>query len=189
MGDGITEADSLCQILHWFTIYEQKFALVNDAFGSYEDLNVLNEKDITAMSSDFSHRTANNGRIYFGTNRTKRIKALIHWVQDIYRVSKVPTIVGLSQTLFRAELERALAREEIRKSLRELTKTATDEASPGPLEKEKQWKEWEEKFINYLRLHLGVNGVCLAYVIRENTNPEHGGNFPDFFQNVLHVHR
>ena len=78
-----------------------------------------------------------------------RTKALIHWVQDFYRVSKVPTIVGLSQTFFRAELERALAREEIRKSLRELAKTTTDEASPGPLEKEKQWKEWEEKIINY----------------------------------------
>ena len=65
VGDVITEADSLRQILHWigFTIYEQKVALVNDAFGSYEDLKVLNEKDITAMSSDFSHRTANNGRI------------------------------------------------------------------------------------------------------------------------------
>ena len=70
------------------------------------------------MSSDFSSRTNQNGKIHFGTNRTKRIKALINWVQDFYRVSKVPTIIGLSQALFRTELERALAREEIRKSLR-----------------------------------------------------------------------
>ena len=111
MGDGISEAYSLCQILQWINLTneDQKAALVNDAFGSYEDPKVLNEKDITAISSDFSNRTANNGRMYFGTNRTKRIKALIHWVQDFYRVSKVPTIVALSQTLFRAELERALA--------------------------------------------------------------------------------
>lgn len=187
VGDGISEIYSLRQILHWigFVTDNQKDNLVNDAFGSYEDLKVLNEKDITTMNSGFSNRTANDGRMHFGTNRTKRIKALIHWVQDFYRVSKVPTIIGLSQVLFKAELERALAREEIRKSLRELTKTATDAASPGPLEKEKQWKEWEEKFINYLRLHLGVNGGCLAYVIRENTEPDHGGNFPDFISECV----
>ena len=80
---------------------------------------------------------SSQGRLHFGVCRTKYLQTLVHWVQDFYRVSKVPIIVGLSQTLFRANLERALAREEIRKSLRELTKTATDEASPGPLEKEK----------------------------------------------------
>ena len=180
--DGITEEDSLRQILHWvgFLTDNQKESLVADAFGSFEDLKVLNEKDITAMSSDFSSRTVVNGKLLFGTTRTKRVKALIHWVQDFYRVSKVPSIVGLSQVLFRGELERALARNEIRKALRELTKTASDAASPGPLQKEKQWKEWEEKFVNYLRLHLGVNGVNLAYVIRENKDPDHGENFADF---------
>ena len=29
------------------------------------------------------------------------------------------------------------------------TKTSADAASPGPLENEKQWKHWEEKFVNY----------------------------------------
>ena len=82
-------------------------------------------------------------------------------------------------------LKKGLAQEEIRNSLRELAKTATDEASSGPLEKEKQWKEWEEKFIIYLQPHLGVNGVCLAYVIRENTEPEHGGNFPDVISEYI----
>ena len=102
-------------------------------------LKVLTKKDITAMSSDFASRTQANGRFYFGTLRTKRLKALTHWIQDFYRVSSEPSIVGLSKVLFKSELERALARHEVRKSLRNLTKTATEVASPGSLEHEKKW--------------------------------------------------
>ena len=69
------------------------------------------------MSNDFSSRTNANDKMYFGTTRTKRIEALIHWIQNFYRVSKVPSVVGLSQVLFRDKLERALAREEDKKSL------------------------------------------------------------------------
>ena len=45
---------------------------------------------------------------------------------------------------------------------------------------EKMWKEWEEKFLNYLRCLLGANGVPLVYVIRENDAPNHTTNHPDF---------
>ena len=52
-----------------------------------------------------------------------------------------------------------------------------DAASTGPLENEKQWKHWEEKFVNYTRYHIEANGVPLSYVIRENEdldiNSEH----------------
>ena len=99
----------------------QKNALSQDAFEYFDFLKVWTEKDITAMASDFSFssRTAANGRINFGTMRTKRLKALIHWIQDIYRVSCVTLIVGLSEISFKAELETALTRNEIRKNQRE----------------------------------------------------------------------
>lgn len=185
--EGISQSDTLRQILHWigFRTDVLKDALTQDAFESFGVLKVLTEKDITAMSSDFANRTQANGRFYFGTLRTKRLKALTHWVQDFYRVSSDPSIVGLSEVLFKSELERALARHEIRKSLRNLTKTATEAASPGSLEHEKKWKEWEEKFVNYAGIHLGVNGVPLSYVIRENEDPDHDGNFSDFITKTV----
>jgi len=156
--EGISQSDTLRQILHWigFRTDALKDALTEDAFESFGVLKVLTEKDITAMSSDFASKTQANGRFYFGTLRTKRLKVLTHWIQDFYRVSSEPSIVGLSEVLFKSELERALARHEIRKSLRNLTKTATEVASPGSLEHEKKWKEWEEKFVNYAGIHLGV---------------------------------
>ena len=124
--EGSTEEELLLQILHWigFRSAVQKNALSQDAFESFDFLKVLTEKDITAMASDFSSRTVANGRINFGTMRTKRLKALIHWIQDFYRVSCVPSIVGLSEISFKAELETALTRNEIRKNQRELTKNS-----------------------------------------------------------------
>ena len=140
------------------------------------------------MSTDFSNRTgraAANGRINIGLMRTKRLKALIHWIQDFYRISREPTIVGLNEALFKRDLDRALARAEIRNGLKDQTKTAADAASPGPLKSEKYWKEWDEKFINYVRSFMGVNGVPLEYIIRENEDPDHDGIFPDFISRSI----
>jgi hypothetical protein len=184
---GISEEDSLLQILHWigFRTAEQRTNLTQDSFGSFEDLKVLNDKDVSAMASDFGGRTANNGRINFGTRRTKSIKATIHWVQDFYRVSECPTIVGLNEHTFKSQLERALARAEIRKTLDGKSSTTSKAADPGPLKTEKQWKEWEEKFINYTRCQLGANGIPLSYVIRENQDPDVSGNHPDFVSKTI----
>ena len=187
VGEGITEANTLLQILHWigFRVVAQRASLVEDCFGSFGDLKSLTEKDVASMASDYGGRTQNNGRIHFGVRRTKHIKGLVHWINDFDRVSGAPTIVGLNETSFKQELDRALARDAIRKSLRSQTSTTADAASPGPLKSEKLWKEWEEKFINYTRTHLGVNGVPLAYVIRENENPDNDRTFPDFITRTI----
>ena len=43
------------------------------------------------------------------------------------------------------------------------TKTSAEAASPGPLQKETQWKHWEEKFTNYAKAHIGASGVPLSF--------------------------
>ena len=52
------------------------------------------------------------------------------------------------------------------------TKRLADAASQGPLEKEKQWKHWEEKFVNYTRSHIRANGIPLSYIIHDNEDPD-----------------
>jgi hypothetical protein len=184
--DGITEDDSLEQILHWigFVGAAQKNALIDDAFGSFDDLKVLTEKDVSTMATSFAGRPAAS-RIFFGTRKTKSIKAIVHWVQDFYRVSMVPSIVGLDEVMFKAQLERALNRATVRTNMKAQTATQASAASPGPLKQEKQWKEWEEKFVNYARSHIGVNGIPLSYVIRENDAPDIGGTFTDFVNETI----
>ena len=180
--EGINESDSINQILHWigYRIEDQRESIVLDGVDSWDSIKMLTNSDIDAMSKTFANRTAANGKMIFGTNRTKFLKAITNWTQDFYRVSEEPTIVSLNETAFKSQLRRAEIREKIRKTV--ISSTVTAIASPGPLEKESKWKEWEEKFNNYLRLHLGANGVPLSYVIRENDTPDTETVHTDFIR-------
>ena len=115
IAQGINANDSLIQILHWigFRTAAQQAAIVADCFDSFDSLQMLSEKDVHQMSTDFSGRTVANGKIIFGTNRTKFLKAVAHWVRDFNRVSESPTIVGLNESSFKSALQRSLARTSI----------------------------------------------------------------------------
>ena len=182
--DNINEAQSIVQILRWIGFREAaaRDSLIDDCFGSFADVQSLTERDITTMASDFSSRTAAAGRIYFGTNRTKKLKALVHWANDFQRCSREPTIIGLNEVTFKNELDIASQRAIVRKNMEKKANTHTEAADPGPLKSEKQWKEWEEKLVNYLRCQLGAFGVPLSYVIRGSDEPEvaDADAYPDF---------
>ena len=68
------------QVLNWigFRTEDAHNALVDDAFGSYDDVKVLTEKDISTMATNFSGRAGATGRMYFGTRRIKYLKAFTH---------------------------------------------------------------------------------------------------------------
>ena len=163
----------------------QRQAIQTHSIAIFSDVKMLTEKDITQLSTDFSSRTAANGRMNVGTRRTKRLKALLHWVQDFHRVSNTPSIVGLSQATFLIGLDAAISRAEVRQTLKDNSDTASKAADPGPLKSEKQWREWEEKFTNFLNCILGVNGIPLSYVIRENDDPDTEGEHPNFVTKTI----
>ena len=122
------------------------------------------------MAKDYAARTSAN-RIYFGVRRTKKLSSMLHFVQDFYRVSLTPSIVGMTKTDFQQALSVASTRSEVRDNLRSQSATSAKEATPGPLVNERKWKEWETKFDNYLSTLIGSNGVPLSYVIRTNDDP------------------
>ena len=70
----------------------------------------------------------------FDTKRIKYIKAFIHWVQDLYCVLGLPSIVVLSEVTLKPQLDRASARSSINKSIENQTNPSEDAASPGPLD-------------------------------------------------------
>ena len=100
--DGMTEDNIIIQSLHWigFSQQNQRQNIINDSLGSFSDILMLREKDITAMATEWAGRTSQNGRITFGVRRTKLLKGLTHWVQDLYRVSGVPHINILDRNKF-----------------------------------------------------------------------------------------
>ena len=183
----LTEEETIRQILHWigFNNNVHRNNLMNKSIGNLDDILSLNQKDVLAINTDWSSRTTVNGRFNIGSRRLKLLQALVHWVQDFRRVSGVVSIVGLDQESIKVQLRRALTRADIRKSLRDSSSSASDAASPGPLDSERKWKQWEEKFINYTRAHLGSNGIPLAYVIRENEAPNTNATFTDFITETI----
>ena len=177
----LTENENIRQSLHWigFRTNAQRTSVVNDAFDSFIGIKMLTEKDITAMERDYGTR-ATAARIVFGTRRTKLLKAFVLWTKDFYRISSTPSVVGLSEDTFKAELQRAISRSDIRANIKAQTPIQAPLASPGPLDSEIKWKQWEEKFNNYTRLHIGSNGVPLSYVIRELDVPDPAAIYTDF---------
>ena len=169
--------DPIETALEWigFTDPAQRASLLGD-FGTFEDIADLKHDDIDTLASSYSKRTVAEGRIHFGLARIRRLKALIHWVQDFGRVSEEPTLDDLDQASFRAELKTAASRAEIRSKSKDTSESLSSEASPGMLESEKDWVKWSTGLTNMLGIMLGVTGVPLVYVIRSNDDPEPEGH-------------
>ena len=185
--EGITEDNSISQILFWigFTTADQRNAVQTDAIAKFADIKIMTEKDISLLATDFSNRAPAARRISIGARRGKLLKALVHWVQDFYRISEEPTIVGLNAKSFREALIDAITRSNVRQTLKDNSETAAKVANPGPLKSEKKWREWEEKFINYLTCIPGVNGIPIVYVIRSNEEPDRDTAHQNFVSRTI----
>ena len=185
----MNEEFQIKQILHWigFVTAGQKNAVYEDSISSYNDLNGLTKDDIDSMARGYASRTLNDGRIHLGIRRIKRLKALVHWAQDFRRISKTPTVVSTSGIDFLAALEQASERARIRKQHRDDSDVLTKEAFPGPLKTERDWVDWESKFVDYCSTLSGVDGVPLSSVIRDNDNtPPDGKEYASFLDETIH---
>lgn len=129
----------------------------------FDDFRYLVEKDIREMASEFGKRTAAQGHIFFGLGRTKKLTGVMHWVQDCYRTGDTPDHTNFTT----AAMFEALSLAQVRESDIDLVTTNSKAADPGKFKDERKWPEWEKAFINYLSVIPGVNGIPLAYVVRE----------------------
>lgn len=127
------------------------------------------ETDITSLEKSMAEGLPAANRVRFGFSRTKYLKAMIHWVKDIDRINKTPSL----GTMDKDEFLQALCDSEQRAKIRSLivagSAARASEASPGKLRDEKQWNAWEQALLTQLNILLGVNGVPLSYVVRETT--------------------
>ena len=149
--------------------------------GDYEDFRYLVEKDIRDMADEFGKRTQVNGRIIFGLGRTKRLNGVMHWIQDCYRTNDVPDNNNFDIHVLAEAQSRAL----IRKSDIDLVDTNTKAADPGKFKDERKWPEWEKAFVNYLSVIPGVNGIPLAYVVRESEVVDEEAEYDSFNERMI----
>ena len=165
--DDDDDIDKIEQTLIWigFNTISSRDALQID-IEKFEDMLELTKKDISDLEYSYSKRTAADGRLIFGLQKTNRLKSMIHWVQDFTIVSETPNIDDLDEASFRAGLGVAAQRSTIRKQEAKDASSVSSEASPGKLKDDRKWNEWITGFENMLSTILGVNGVPLSYVVR-----------------------
>jgi hypothetical protein len=171
------KVDMMNQVLIWigFDAAANNHQALHSEIAEIKDTTELTEKDITELEESYAKRTPNAERMYFGLQRTKQLKATLHWVQDFARVSEVPTLEGFTQEYFKATISVAAQRADIRKKEAKDASSVSSEALPGKLKDNKKWQEWIMGFENMLST-FGVNGVPLVYVIREKEEAESEGH-------------
>ena len=73
--------------------------------GSVEDLSILTAKDISDLVEDLRRRTSVAlGKYNMPLVVQKRLKNAIEWIHDFQPTGNVPTIDGLDQDIFQAQL-------------------------------------------------------------------------------------
>jgi hypothetical protein len=133
------------------------------------------------MAEEFSKRMAANGRMTFGLGRTKKLTVLMHWIQDCFRCNDDP-----DHTVFDKDtLAEAQSCAQIHKSDLELVNMNTKAADPGKFKDERKWPEWSKAFINLLSVIPGVSGIPLAYVVRDEEEPDNEVEYVNFNKRMI----
>jgi hypothetical protein len=102
--------------------------IMEAGLSQFEDFRYLVEKDIRDMADAFGKRSIAQGRIVFGLGRTKKLTAVMQWVQDRFRANDVPDHADFNEPA----LYEALSLAQIRKSdIEDLVDTNTEAANPG----------------------------------------------------------
>ena len=99
----------------------------------------------------FSGRTVAAGKISFGLCRANILLGNVHWSQDFRRISRTPSLIGISNAdEFRAAIEAARQRARIRKHSIEESGILRKAANTGKLKRYKDWITWSRALKNYL---------------------------------------
>jgi hypothetical protein len=170
------EAANIDTILEYcgFTVQANRTSIADDGFESFADLLSLTDYDMGILAKCFAEKSAAQGRIMFGLRRTNLLKATIHWAQDFRRISREVTLDDVADAAdFRAQIETARLRAQIRKHNAEESDSLSKAADPGKLKRQKDWIAWSRGLKNYLSTILGQDGVPLNYVIRDNEAPDY----------------
>lgn len=127
------------------------------------------EKDIVTLQKTMAEIRPATLQVHFGLSRTKSLKAMVHWAKDLDRIDQAPTLANYGDGIsFLEDLRNAEERARIREQMIAGSDSRAKAASPGKLKDEKGWNTWEQALSTHLNILVGVNGVPLIYVIRED---------------------
>ena len=138
----MSEVDMIHQAFIWIGFnkkYDQES--LRSEIAELQDINGLTEGDISDLKKSYTKRPGKIGGVFFGLQHTKKIKSLMHWVQDFTRVDEVTTFKDLDKDSFTRAMSVASQRYLIRGKESKDASAVSAEASPGKLKDERKWTE------------------------------------------------
>ena len=176
-------------VLDWigFDNVANRERLIAEGFTSFDDMELMEDKDVRDLAESYGQRTVIDGRCIFGMRRARLLTGLIHWVQDHDRIGKVPSLDEFDgdAAAFREALDVAAKRAKFRKVEKDQSDTISKAADPGKFKDEKKWALWEPSFCNYLATIPGITGVPLSYVVRVKETPVEGLEYESFNEQAV----
>ena len=176
-------------VLDWigFDNVANRERLIAEGFTSFDDMKLMEDKDVRDLAESYGRRTVIDGRCIFGMRRARLLTGLIHWVQDHDRIGKVPSLDEFDgdAAAFREALDVAAKRAKFRKVEKDQSDTISKAADPGKFKDEKKWALWEPSFCNYLATIPGITGVPLSYVVRVKETPVEGLEYESFNEQAV----
>jgi hypothetical protein len=103
----------------------------------------LSEKDVSSLAKGGGERTVVSRKIVFGLRQTHLLRATVYWAQDFRRISRAPTLDGIgAMPDFKAAIEMAKQRAQIRKHNAEELDSLSTASDPGKLKRQRDWLVW-----------------------------------------------
>jgi hypothetical protein len=185
------DMSSMEQVLEWigFTVQGHRETLLEEIGYDLKDFLETTQRELESLAKVLQSRTPVATRIPIGLRKLRQLKACTHWAKDRDRLGLDIAIDGLEEgdnakIQFLDELKASKDRAIISSEGDTSRISRAKEASPGKLKDEKSWVDWESGLQTLFSIQLGVNGVPLAYVIREEEH-EAGTVYPSFVEECI----
>ena len=133
-----------------------------------DGLTHMTEEEVRDACVSYAKRTNGPFPVILTPIQKQRIKALMLWVQDMHRVGEPLSFPDeTTQREFCTTITDALERDRRRKIQMKEGESYLDSSFDIKLKSSFQWQKWSEELETTLSQVIGVKGLPLSYVIRE----------------------
>ena len=135
-------------------------------------LKDLTQDDVKETFASYSKRTDGPFPIPLTVLHKKRLWGLVLVVKDILRSqNEVAFNDEFERESFLQELSEAISRDDLRSQMQKIGESFIDSSFTHKLKGQAEWKKFMEELSSNLSMIVGVQGVPLTYVIRDDVVP------------------
>ena len=137
-----------------------------------ESLYDMTDVDVSEACTSYAKRTDAPFPVMLSPILKKRLKSLVLWVKDRRRVGqRVAFPAATTRAQLVEELADSLHRQNRRAEQKKVGESFHDATFNNKLKSQSQWEKFNQELQATLSMIIGVNGVPLTYVIRDNDEP------------------